>query len=215
MKEPTTDDGVPYDATPFLPRRKTWDSLVKAAGKCEGCDLFRNVTQTVFGQGPIDARMVLLGETPGDKEDQAGHPFVGPAGRLLDEGLEQAGLTRGEIYVTNVVKHFKWEPSGSRRLHARPSARQISACRPWLEAELAFIQPEVIVCLGATAAQSMLGSSFRITKQRGKLLSGNGAKIVATFHPSAVLRAPDSSDRQRMRDQFFHDLKIAAQSLRS
>lgn len=210
MKKFAEDKSVPFDATPFLPEPMKWDALAKAAKNCEGCNLFRNATQTVFVEGPADAQMMILGETPGDREDQEGHPFVGPAGRLLDQALEHAGLTRREIYVTNVVEHFKWEPSGSRRLHAKPSSRQMAACRPWLEAELAFIRPEIIVCLGATAAQSILGKSFRITKQRGEFFDRGNSKILATYHPAAILRAPSPDDRERMRDEFFHDPKIAA-----
>ncbi len=154
-------------AESFLPARLSLKSLREAAAHCEGCELYRSATQTVFGEGSLNASIILLGEVPGDEEDKQGHPFVGPAGRLLDDALEEAGLDRDEVYVTNAVKHFRWEPRGKRRLHKKPTARQIAACRPWLHAEILVVKPQVIVCLGATAAQAMLGPSFRITKQLG------------------------------------------------
>src|SRR5215203_6185929 len=173
-------------AAPFLPPRLNLKSLREAAAHCKGCDLYKNATQTVFGEGPRNAAIILLGEVPGDEEDKQGHPFVGPAGRLLDESLEEAGLAREEVYLTNAVKHFRWEPRGKRRLHKKPTTRQIEACKPWLHAELLVVKPQVIVCLGATAAQAILGRDFRITKHRGKFFkSEHAAWITATYHPSA------------------------------
>jgi uracil-DNA glycosylase len=171
-------------------------------------------TQTVFGEGPATAELILIGETPGDQEDRQGRPFVGPAGRLLDEALTAAGLDRQSVYITNAVKHFKWEERGKRRLHKKPSAREQAACRPWLEAEIRVVRPRVIVCLGATAAQSLPGAAFRITKQRGRLLTSNPSEaILATHHPSAVLRTPLPEDRQRMREELAADLRTAIAAL--
>ncbi|HET6328666.1 MAG TPA: UdgX family uracil-DNA binding protein [Planctomycetaceae bacterium] len=207
-KEPATS------AADFFPRKMTLPTLKRAAAVCEGCPLYRDATQTVFGEGPADAQLVLVGETPGDQEDLQGRPFVGPAGRLLDEAIAEAGLNRKEVYVTNVVKHFKWEPRGKRRLHKKPSAREMAACRPWLDAEIDLIEPRVIVCLGATAAQALLGPTFRVTRQRGQVLkTARGAKAVATHHPSAILRAPDPTKRDRMRQELAADLSIAASLL--
>jgi DNA polymerase len=198
-------------AAEFVPATHSIARLRAAAAECEGCELFRRATQTVFGEGPATARLMLVGETPGDQEDLAGHPFVGAAGRLLDDLLAEAGIDRRKTYVTNAVKHFKWEPRGKRRLHAKPSSREIAACRPWLEAEIASIEPELIVCLGATAAQGLLGRDFRITRQRGKILPGDdGRRILATYHPSAVLRAPDEDSRHQMRGDMLRDLRTAA-----
>src|SRR3954468_1649165 len=175
-------------AADFLPPRLNLSALRSAAKHCRGCDLYKNATQTVFGDGPRRARMILLGEVPGDEEDKKGEPFVGPAGRLLDESLQEAGRPRDEVYVTNAVKHFRWEPRGKRRLDKKPTARQIEACRPWLQAEILVIKPMVIVCLGATASQVMLGRDFRITKSRGKFYHGDEATwLTATYHPSAIL----------------------------
>jgi uracil-DNA glycosylase len=203
-------------AAPFLPPRLNLKSLREAAAHCKGCDLYKNATQTVFGEGPRTASIILLGEVPGDEEDKQGHPFVGPSGRLLDEAVEEAGLDRNDVYVTNAVKHFRWEPRGKRRLHKKPSARQIEACRPWLQAEILVVKPQVIVCLGATAAQSMLGNTFRITKQRGKFFQTEfDAWITATYHPSAILRAPEKKDRDRMRVEFTKDLRQAAKRVAS
>jgi DNA polymerase len=203
-------------AEPFLPARLSLKSLREAAAHCEGCDLYKNATQTVFGKGPRSAPMILLGEVPGDEEDKQGHPFVGPAGRLLDAALDEVGLSRDEVYVTNAVKHFRWEPRGKRRLHKKPSWRQIEACKPWLHAEILLIKPEVIVCLGATAAQAMLGRQFRITTHRGKFFkSERAAWLMATYHPSAILRAPDKDDRDRKRADFVEDLRHAAKKLQS
>ena len=203
-------------AEPFLPPRMNLKALREAAAHCQGCDLYNDATQVVFGEGPRRARMMLLGEVPGDEEDKQGKPFVGPAGRLLDSALEEIGLSRQEVYVTNAVKHFRWEPRGKRRLHKKPSARQIEACRPWLHAEILVIEPPVIVCMGATAAQAMLGRDFRITKHRGKFFkSDEAAWLIATYHPSAILRAPDKDARDQMREDFTGDLGRAAERMRA
>src|SRR5437764_1342788 len=179
----------------------TLDELRVAAAGCTNCDLYRNATQTVFGEGQPGARLMLLGEQPGDKEDVEGRPFVGPAGRLLDEALVEAGIDRDEVYVTNVVKHFKWTPRGKRRIHQKPNAEEIGACRPWLEQEVQTVGPEVLACLGATAAQALLGRTFRVTKERGQLrdleLAGRTLVVTATVHPSSILRAPDPDARDR------------------
>jgi DNA polymerase len=201
-------------AADFLPDTLDLARLRAAAQKCRGCELYRNATQTVFGEGQPHARLLLVGEQPGDQEDRAGHPFVGPAGHLLDDVLAEVGIDRAEVYVTNAVKHFKWVPRGKRRLHAKPTAREVSACRPWLEAELQAVHPELIVCLGATAAQSLLGSAFRITRQRGVILPTEWADgILATYHPSAILRAPTPEARRKMRQDFAIDLQEAARFL--
>ena len=189
--------------------------LRRAATGCRACDLWRNATQTVFGDGGESARMLLLGEQPGDQEDRAGTPFVGPAGRILDEALDAAGIDRDAVYVTNVVKHFKWKPAprGKRRIHQRPDRAEEVACRPWLEAEVARVEPELIVCLGATAAQALLGRSFRVTRQRGEVLSSKLGPVLATIHPSAVLRAPDADARAAALDGLIGDLRVAAAAL--
>lgn len=197
-------------AADFIPEKHSLRSLREAARHCEGCELFRAATQTVFGEGPASAKIMVVGETPGDQEDRQGHPFVGPAGRLLDEALADAGLSREELYVTNAVKHFKWEPRGKKRLHAKPSSREISACRPWLEVEIEVVRPRVILCLGATAAQTLLGRTFRLTKHFGQpQLSDWAEQVLATYHPSAVLRAPTPADREKMRKQLFDDVRWA------
>jgi DNA polymerase len=202
-------------AADFLPERRTYASLVKAAKHCEGCPLYRRATQTVFGEGPKTARAIFIGEQPGDEEDLAGHPFVGPSGRYLDKCLVEAGIVRADVYVTNAVKHFKWTPRGKRRLHGKPNSREMAACRPWLLAEIELLEPELLVLLGATAAQSLLGASFRITRQRGQVLKTDfGPSAIATYHPSAVLRAPDEANRRRMKAEFIADLKLAARQLR-
>jgi uracil-DNA glycosylase family protein len=204
----------PPPANPFVPETRNLKNLRHAATVCEGCELFRAATHTVFGEGPPDARLMLVGEAAGDQEDLAGKPFVGPAGRLLDEALAEVGIERDATYVTNVVKHFKWTPAGKRRLHSKPSSREIAACFPWLEAEIESIEPELIVCLGATAAQALLGRDFRITRQRGQILpSPMAAQVLATYHPSAILRAPDVDRRRAMREEFISDLKLVAQRL--
>ncbi|MGV3486077.1 MAG: UdgX family uracil-DNA binding protein, partial [Planctomycetaceae bacterium] len=185
-------------------------ALKVAAEHCQGCHLYQHATQTVFGQGSAKAKIVLVGEQPGDREDREGLPFVGPAGKLLDDALAGAGIARPEVYITNVVKHFKFVERGKRRVHQKPTAREISACRQWLEAELATIKPAVMVCLGATAAQAIFGSSFRITKSRGEWIETNWCKkTLATWHPSAILRMPDPSRRQEMQEQLIRDLRTA------
>lgn len=195
-------------AAPLVPEGGDLDALRAAAATCRACPLWKRGTQTVFGAGAPDARIVFVGEQPGHEEDLAGVPFVGPSGRLLDQALEAAGIERRLAYVTNVVKHFKWEPRGKRRLHVKPNAREIAACRPWLDAELAALRPEVVVCLGATAAQALLGRGFRVTRSRGELLRGHDLApwVMATVHPSAVLRAPDDQLRRRERERFFADM---------
>ena len=200
-------------ASDFLPKRLTLPALVKAARACQGCELYQYATQTVFGEGPVEAKVMLVGEQPGDQEDKAGHPFVGPAGRVLDEGLEEAGIDRTQVYVTNAVKHFKSIPQGKRRLHKKPDSREISACRPWLEAEIQVIQPPILVCLGATAAQALMGRTFRITKQRGEFIATDWAPwTLATYHPSAILRVPGEY-RDQMREEFIGDLRRVAEKL--
>jgi DNA polymerase len=204
-------------AADFLPAKAkpSLTELKRAAASCEGCELFRFGTQTVFGAGAAKAEVVLVGEQPGDQEDRQGKPFVGPAGRTLDRALTEAGIERARIYVTNAVKHFYWTPRGKRRLHAKPKWTHIRACRPWLDAELARIHPEVVVCLGATAAQALLGTAFRVTKQRGHLMRGTGIApyVLATVHPSAILRA-DEADRAAAYEQFLADLKVVADHLK-
>jgi DNA polymerase len=189
----------------------TLEQLARAAKGCTACPLFERGTQTVFGEGPAGARLLLVGEQPGDAEDLAGRPFVGPAGRLLDRALEAAGIDRGRVYVTNAVKHFKWVPRGKRRIHSKPNAMEIQACFPWLEAEIAAVRPAVVVALGATAAQALLGRAFRVTKQRGvPLASALAGQVVATVHPSALLRAPDDATRRAETERFIEDLRVAA-----
>jgi DNA polymerase len=203
-------------AEDFFPEEIDLASLKEAAEHCRGCDLWKTATQTVFGEGKPSAQIVLIGEQPGDKEDLSGHPFVGPAGRLLDEALVEAGIERQTAYVTNVVKHFKWKssPTGKRRLHERPRASEIAACKPWLDAELALLQPEVIVLLGATAAQAILGKQFRVTQHRGEWLDTDfGKHVLATVHPSSILRAPDAEARATQYREFVADLKVAAREL--
>ena len=179
-------------AADYVPELLTLESLREAAKVCHGCDLWRNATQTVFGEGSEDAELMFVGEQPGDQEDKLGRPFVGPAGRIFDQALEQVGIDRSRVYVTNAVKHFKWQPRGKRRIHQKPNAAELAACRPWLDAELAVVQPRVLVCLGATAAQALLGRTFRVTKQRGTPVDSPLAEVViATIHPSAILRAED------------------------
>jgi DNA polymerase len=207
------EEGEP--ATNLIPPKPTLPSLREAAAGCQACDLWRRGTQTVFGEGARHARVVFVGEQPGDYEDREGRPFVGPAGKLLDKALETAGINRDEVYVTNAVKHFKWEPRGKRRIHKKPNAAEISACRPWLEAELRVLQPQVVVCLGATAAQALLGKKFRVTQDRGKLLSSDvAAHVLATVHPSSLLRAPDEETRHRETQRFIEDLKQVAYVIR-
>jgi len=190
------------------------EDLRAAAAGCRACDLWERATQTVFGEGPAPAPLMLVGEQPGDFEDREGRPFVGPAGRLLDEALRQAGIDRACAYVTNAVKHFKWEPRGKRRLHSKPNQVEIGACRRWLDAEIATVAPHVIVCMGATAAQSLLGRSFRVTRERGKPVPSTLAPhVVATVHPSSILRAPDEAARHREMAAFVADLERVAELL--
>jgi DNA polymerase len=207
------DDGE-KTAAPFVPKSTSLKVLSAAAHECRGCDLYKSATQVVFGAGPKGARVMFVGEQPGDQEDRQGEPFVGPAGALLDKALAEAGIPRDQVYVTNAVKHFKWEPRGKRRIHKKPRASEIKACRPWLEAELRSVKPAVVVCLGATAAQSMLGAGFRLMQQRGQVVSSPSAqRIVATIHPSAVLRAPDPEGRKAAYEMLVADLKIVAKTL--
>jgi DNA polymerase len=204
----------PDDASRFLPERLSLPKLREAAKHCEGCDLYLTATQTVFGEGPTSARVVFVGEQPGDYEDREGRPFVGPAGRVLDEALAAAGIARKLTYVTNAVKHFSFEPRGKARLHKKPRVGEVRACSPWLRAELKVIKPEVLVLLGATAAQSVWGPAFRIMKERGIVKRGELAEaILATIHPSAVLRAPDDEARRQLRDTLVDDLRVVARLL--
>jgi DNA polymerase len=201
-------------AAPFVPETSDLATLAAAAASCRGCDLYRNATQTVFGKGPATARAVLVGEVPGDQEDLQGAPFVGPAGEVLTRALDEAGLPREEVYVTNAVKHFKFLRTPKRRLHQTPDRREIEACRPWLAAELAAIRPRVLVCLGATASKALLGPDFRLMKQRGQFLQTPWApKLLATFHPSAVLRAEDETGKERVYRTLVADLKLVAGAL--
>jgi len=201
-------------AAPLVPPRPTLPSLRTAAAACKACDLWRRGTQTVFGEGARRAEAMLVGEQPGNEEDLAGRPFVGPAGRLLDKALEEAGIDRSRTYVTNVVKHFKWEPRGKRRIHAKPDSLEIFACRPWLEAEIAVVKPRVLVCLGATAAQALLGKKFKVTQERGKLVASPLApRVIATVHPSSILRAPDDEARHLEMRRFVEDLRRVAEAL--
>ncbi|HXU39317.1 MAG TPA: UdgX family uracil-DNA binding protein [Blastocatellia bacterium] len=195
----------------LIPEKPGLSSLKEAAADCRACDLWERGTQTVFGEGGRRAKVMFIGEQPGNEEDLQGKPFVGPAGRLLDEALEQAGIDRRQAYVTNVVKHFKWEARGKRRIHKKPNSTEIEACRPWIEAEIAAVKPRAIVCLGATAAQSLLGKDFRVTRQRGEFLESPLAPLVmATVHPSSILRAPDEDTRRTEMRRFVDDLKKIA-----
>jgi DNA polymerase len=201
-------------AADFLPAKRTVPALREAAAGCHGCPLWRRASQIVFGAGPADARVMLVGEQPGHEEDLAGDPFVGPAGRLLDRALEDAGLDRREVYVTNVVKHFKWLPKGKRRIHAKPTSSEITACLPWLEAELDVVRPTVLVCLGATAARALLGPAFRVTRRRGEWIGARWApRVTATVHPSAILRAPDDATRRAEMARFVADLALVRRVL--
>lgn len=205
---PTASTAARY--LPEHPEDLSLDAVRKRAKHCEACPLYKLGTQTVFGEGPPKARMMLVGEQPGDQEDKAGHPFVGPAGKLLDEALVAAGINRAEVYVTNAVKHFKWKPVGKRRLHQKPSAREIAACRPWLEAELKLLRPSVVVALGATAAQALMGPAFRVTRERGKPFAAPWAGVFfATVHPSSILRGPPE-EREAALALLVADLKKAA-----
>jgi DNA polymerase len=201
-------------AAPLIPPRPTLTALQKAAASCKACDLWKRGTQTVFGEGARNAQVMFVGEQPGNDEDLAGHPFVGPAGKLLDRALEEAGIDRGQAYVTNVVKHFKWEPKGKRRIHAKPDVVEITACLPWLQAEIDVVKPRVLVCLGSTAAQALIGRKFKVTQQRGEFVPSALAPLVtATVHPSSILRAPDDESRRAERARFVADLKKVAKAL--
>jgi len=209
---PAVKPGQPV--SDLLPDRPTLPGVREIAAGCKACDLYKRGTQTVFGEGPPKAELMLVGEQPGDAEDLAGHPFVGPAGRLLDTALEEAGIDRSQVYVTNVVKHFKWEPRGKRRIHAKPNAAEIGACRVWLEVEIALVKPRVLVCLGATAAQALLGKSFKVSQQRGTVVPSPLAPIVsATVHPSSILRAPDDETRREEMRRFVKDLRTIAREI--
>ena len=189
-------------------------ALREAARHCTACHLYNRATQTVFGEGPKGATMMLVGEQPGDYEDVSGKPFVGPAGKIMDRALEEAGIDRSKVYVTNAVKHFKWEPRGKRRIHQKPNSREIAACRPWLEAELRVVKPKLVVAMGATAAQTIFGPSFRVTRERGKLLSSKLApRVLATVHPSSLLRQPDEASREREYKLFVADLRAALRAV--
>jgi DNA polymerase len=212
-----------------VPYTRSLRVLSEAAQQCEGCDLYRHATQAVLGEGRVSARIVLVGEQPGDQEDLQGHPFVGPAGKILDRALADAGIERADAFLTNAVKHFKWEPRGKRRIHKKPRVSEMRACRPWLDAELAIVKPAVVVCLGATAAQSFFGAQFKLMQQRGKVLrdpsqppasdgtgrrrEGSALRLVATIHPSAVLRAPDDTGRKEAFAMLVRDLTLARQAL--
>jgi DNA polymerase len=203
--------GDKHPATELLSRKPAIGKLQAAARNCRACDLWRKATQTVFGEGKPTAKIMLIGEQPGNQEDLDGKPFVGSAGKLLDAALVEAGIDREEVYVTNVVKHFKWEPRGKRRIHQRPNSAEIAACRPWLDAEMAVLRPGIIVCLGATAAQALLGRDFRVTQHRGKFLNSPLAPVLmATVHPSSILRAPDEETRLDELKRFVDDLKKVA-----
>jgi uracil-DNA glycosylase family protein len=201
-------------AAEFLPERRTLDDLRSAARSCEGCDLYRDATQTVFGEGAEEASLILVGEQPGDMEDREGHPFVGPAGRILDRALGEAEIPRQQVYITNAVKHFKFIQRGKRRLHQKPLIRQVTACRPWLESEFQAIQPKVVVCMGATAAQSVLGRSVRVTEERGRFLSDGERAVFLTTHPSAILRLREKSERDEAFRQLVDEMKLVGNKLR-
>jgi uracil-DNA glycosylase family protein len=202
-------DWIPAPA----PDTTSLTTLKEAARTCTACHLFRHATQTVFGEGRKGATLMLLGEQPGDQEDLSGKPFVGPAGKILDRALEEAGIDRKQVYVTNTVKHFKWEPRGKRRIHKKPNSREIAACRPWLEAELRVVRPDLLVCMGATAAQAVFGPAFRVTRERGKVLKSELApKVLATVHPSSLLRQPDEESREREYKLFVADLRAAVKA---
>ena len=202
-------------AVELATNERTLTGLRRAVHECRGCDLWRDATQAVFGEGRSNAQVMLVGEQPGDKEDVAGHPFVGPAGHVLDEALEAAGIARDDVYVTNAVKHFKWRARGKRRIHDKPNAAEVAACRPWLDGELALVAPRVLVPLGATAAQALLGRGFKVTQQRGEPIEGTGLAeyVVATVHPSSILRAPDDEARRRGRAELAADFAVVGELL--
>jgi uracil-DNA glycosylase len=201
-------------AAPLVPERPSLRNLREASADCRACPLWKDATQTVFGEGPANAAVVLVGEQPGDREDLEGRPFVGPAGRVLDEALEEAGIDRKQVYLTNAVKHFKWKARGKRRIHQKPNAEEIAACRPWLDAELAVVEPDVLVALGATAAQALLGRAFRVTRERGVPVDSDLApNVLATVHPSSILRARDEAERRDAYAAFVADLSVVARLL--
>jgi uracil-DNA glycosylase len=201
-------------AAPLVPERPSLRNLREASADCRACPLWKDATQTVFGEGPANAAVVLVGEQPGDREDLEGRPFVGPAGRVLDEALEEAGIDRKQVYLTNAVKHFKWKARGKRRIHQKPNAEEVAACRPWLDAELAVVEPDVLVALGATAAQALLGRAFRVTRQRGVPVDSDLApNVLATVHPSSILRARDEAERRDAYAAFVADLRVVARLL--
>ncbi len=202
-------------AAEFLPKRRTLENLRASASSCEGCDLYKKATQTVFGEGAKDASIVLVGEQPGDMEDRQGRPFIGPAGRLLDKALAEARIERDEVYITNAVKHFRWIQRGKRRLHQKPLIRQVEACKPWLQAEFQIIRPKVVVCLGGTAAQSVLGRLVRIAQERGKFYDGHhGEPIFVTIHPSSILRRREKAEREVEYRHFVSEMKLVQRKLR-
>jgi uracil-DNA glycosylase family protein len=203
-----------WDATPFLPERKSLKALREAAADCRGCHLHERATQTVFSDGPKRAHLTMVGEMPGDYEDRAGRVFVGPAGRELDKALDAVGIDRGDVYITNVVKHFKFEERGKRRIHQKPGKREVDACLPWLRAELDVVKPSALLLLGATAAKALLGQEFRLTASRGRPIGSDLADlVVATIHPSAILRARDDASRQAQREAFTEDLRVVAEHM--
>jgi uracil-DNA glycosylase len=210
------DETANTSASDFLPKTRSLQSLRQAAKSCKGCDLYRNATQTVFGEGPDRASVMLIGEQPGDIEDQKGEPFVGPAGRILDRALEEALISRDQVYVSNAVKHFKWIWRGKRRLHQKPSIRQVMACRPWLEVEIEVVQPQILVCMGATAAQSVVGKPVPVMKERGKFIdSALGRPAFVTIHPSAILRQRDTDAREAEYRRFADEMKLVKRKLKS
>jgi uracil-DNA glycosylase len=207
---------LPSSAADFLPARRTLEALRDAAHSCKGCDLYKNATQTVFGEGPRKASVVFVGEQPGDQEDRQGHPFVGPAGRLLDKALVEARIPRDEVYVTNAVKHFKWIWRGKRRLHQKPAIRQVTACKPWLEAEFEALRPKIVICMGATAAQAVLGKTVLITKERGKFIDLQaGLVIFITIHPSAIYRHREKDEQDKEYRRFASEMKQVQRKLQS
>lgn len=205
--------GLSRSAAEFIPPNPTLTRLKEAAGSCTGCDLYKRATQTVFGEGPASAQLVFVGEVPGDYEDRQGRPFVGPAGRLLDKALEEVGLDRREVYVTNAVKHFKWEAIGRRRKHKKPLASEIRACHPWLEAELAAIRPKMIVCLGRTAAEAVLERPVRLRLEQGTFAHARGAPVFITIHPSALLRFEEPEEKEREYERFVSDLRSVVKKI--
>jgi len=204
-------------ALQLIPPRASLKALAQAARDCRACDLWKNATQTVFGEGAASAEVMMVGEQPGDKEDLAGKPFVGPAGKLLDKALDEVGIDRKRVYITNAVKHFKWEPRGKVRIHKKPNGKEIAACRPWLDAEIIAIRPKIVVVMGATAAQALLGRDFRVTQHHGEVIETVTPylhELTATVHPSSILRAPDEETRHREMEQFVKDLREVARHLK-